>query len=111
MSLDISHLPIGNRAFSEKPMTFLDAEAKNYFSDMLDLIAIETGNRKAREYWQGVQLKNLLTHATARSSFWKKRIGTKNLKNIELVKLPILSRGDVASMVASEGPLLAFADG
>ena len=109
MSLKISHLPI--ERFSEKPMTFIDTEIKNYFSNMLDLIAVETGNRKAREYWQGVQLKNLLTHATARSSFWKKRIRAKNLKKIELVKFPILSREDVASMVASEGSLLTFADG
>jgi phenylacetate-coenzyme A ligase PaaK-like adenylate-forming protein len=111
MSLKISHLAIGHRAFSERPMTFVDTPAKNYFSDMLDLIAIETGNQKAREYWQRVQLKNLLTHASARSSFWRKRIAIKKLKNIQLVELPILSRSDVVSMVASEGSLVTPADG
>jgi phenylacetate-CoA ligase len=111
MKISFSHLQIGNRAFSEKPMTFGDTGPKTYFSDMLDLIAIETGNRRAREYWQRVQLRNLLTHATARSSFWRKRIGTKYLKNIERLEIPILSRGDVASMVASEGPLLTSAEG
>jgi len=111
MKMSFSHLPISNRAFSEKPMTFLDVRAKTYFSNILDVIAIETGNRKAREYWQRVQLKNLLKHATTRSSFWMKRIGTKNIQNIELLKLPILSRGDVASVVASEGSLIKPADG
>jgi phenylacetate-CoA ligase len=110
MKISFSHLPIGNRAFSEKPMTFLDPGAKSHFSDILDLIAIETGNRKAREYWQQVQQKNILKHAAARSSFWRKRIGTKDPKNIKLFELPILSRGDLVSMVASEGSLLTPAD-
>lgn len=92
-------------------MTFVDTGPKTFFSHMLDLIAIETGNRRAREYWQRVQLRNLLTHATARSSFWRKRIEIKYLKSIERLEIPILSRGDVATMVASEGHLLTSAEG
>ncbi|MGE5305897.1 MAG: hypothetical protein ACM3TN_21495 [Alphaproteobacteria bacterium] len=111
MKIGLSQLQIGNRAFSERPMTFLDSAPKSHFSDILDLIAIETGNRKAREHWQKVQLKNLLKYAAARSSFWRKRIRTEDLKNVDLLKLPILSRTDVVNMVENEGCLLSSADG
>ena len=30
MQFDFSKLPLKNRAFSEKPMTFIDQEAKNF---------------------------------------------------------------------------------
>ena len=63
MRFDFSKVPLKNRAFSEKPMTFIDEEAKNVLAAIIDLVAIETGNRAAREHWQHKQLQNLLQHA------------------------------------------------
>jgi phenylacetate-CoA ligase len=69
MRIDFSKAPIKNRAFSEKPMTFIDQPSKDFFAGIIDLIAIETGNRIAREHWQQKQLQNLLRHAVQRSRF------------------------------------------
>ncbi len=69
MRFDFSNVPLKNRAFSETPMTFIDQEAKNCLASIIDLVAIETGNRTAREHWQNKQLQNLLQHAAQRSAF------------------------------------------
>src|SRR6516162_2730698 len=106
MQFDFSKLPLKNRAFSEKPMTFVDRGAKNFLAAMIDLIAIETGNRAACEYWQQKQLQNLLQHAVQRSAFWRKRIETKRIKDIRPSDLPILTRGDVVRQAETEGSLL-----
>ena len=111
MRFDFSRLPLRNRAFSDKPMTFCDAEPKGAMSSIIDLIAIETGNRVARENWQKAHLTNVLKHAYERSPFWRKRIGTKKISEIGLSDLPILARGDVVQQVKSEGSLLAPRDG
>ena len=47
-----------------------------------------------------------LQHAVHYSAFWRERIGTKNIKNINLTDLPILTRGDVVRQVETEGSLL-----
>ena len=60
MRIDFSQIPLKNRAFSNKPMSFCDPDAKTCLSAVIDLVAIETGNRTAREYWQTTQLRNLL---------------------------------------------------
>src|SRR3977135_3687820 len=106
VKLDLSNIKIGTRAFCESPMRFVDPEPKQMLSDVIDLIAIETGNRKAREHWQQKQLQNLLQHASARSPFWRKRVGTKRISDLKLSDLPILTRGDVIQQVKSEGSLL-----
>jgi phenylacetate-coenzyme A ligase PaaK-like adenylate-forming protein len=106
MLFDLSKVPLKNRAFSEKPMTFIDQEAKNFLAAIIDLVAIETGNRAAREHWQHKQLQNLLQHAAQKSAFWRERIGTKKIKDICLSDLPILTRSDVVKQVATEGSLL-----
>jgi phenylacetate-coenzyme A ligase PaaK-like adenylate-forming protein len=106
MQFDFSKLPLKNRAFSEKPMTFIDRGPKNLLASMIDLIAIETGNRVAREYWQYKQLQNLLQHAVQRSVFWRKRIVAKNIKDVKLSDVPVLTRSDVVKQVESEGSLL-----
>jgi len=106
MSLNFSTLPFKNRAFSEKPMTFIDPEPRNYLSAIIDLIAIEMGHRRAREHWQNKQLQNLLQHAIQTSAFWRKRIGTKRIKDIHLSDLPILARGELVEQVEMEGSLL-----
>jgi len=106
MRLDFSTLPLKNRAFSERPMTFIDQAPRNFLSAIIDLIAIETGNRAAREYWQSKQLQNLLQHAVQRSAFWRKRIGTKRIKDVKLSDIPVLTRDDVVNQVEKEGSLL-----
>jgi phenylacetate-CoA ligase len=107
MQLDFSDAPFRRRAFSEKPMSFIDQEPKHLLAAIIDLIAIETGNRDARDSWQQKQLENLLQHATQRSAFWRNRIGTKKVEDIELSALPILTRSDVRKQVETEGSLLA----
>jgi phenylacetate-CoA ligase len=87
-------------------MTFIDEEIKYFLASIIDLVAIETGNRTAREHWQHKQLQNLLQHAAQNSSFWRKRIGTQNIKKIRLSDLPVLTRADVTRQVESEGSLL-----
>jgi phenylacetate-coenzyme A ligase PaaK-like adenylate-forming protein len=106
MRLDFSEVPLRKRAFSEKPMSFIDPAPISFLTEIIDLIAIETGNRDAREYWQYKQLQNLLQHAVQRSSFWRERIGTKGIKNVELSELPILTRRDLTKQVESEGSLI-----
>jgi phenylacetate-CoA ligase len=110
MQFDFSKLPLKNRAFSEKPMTFIDQEAKNFLAAVIDVVAIETGNRAAREYWQNKQLQNLLQFASQKSAFWRERIGARKIKDIGPSDLPVLTRSDVAKQVEIEGSLLP-ADG
>lgn len=89
MRIDFSDVPLKDRAFNEAPMSFADPMAKNFLAAIVDIAAIETGNRTAREYWQQKQLQNLLEHAAQRSAFWKKRIGARKIKSIRLSDLPI----------------------
>src|SRR4051812_2930948 len=104
MKIDLSNIKMSTRAFCESPMRFVDREPKQALSDVIDLIAIETGNRKARERWQQKQLQNLLQHASTRSSFWRKRVGTKRrISDLKLSDLPMLTRDDVIHQVKSEG--------
>lgn len=110
MRFDFSDMPIRNRAFSERPMTFCDSESKNFLSAILDIAAVETGNPTAREHWQAAQLRNLLTHAAERSTFWRQRIGARKLAGLKLSSLPILERGAVVKQIGDEGPLLRSAD-
>ncbi|MGB8278760.1 MAG: hypothetical protein WCF20_12630 [Methylovirgula sp.] len=111
MKIDFSQLPLTNRAFSEKPMQFCETGHKNVLSSIIHLIAVETGDRKAREHWQAAQLRNLLFHASQRSAFWRQRIGTKrNVGDVKLSSLPVLTRADVRTQVESEGSLLRPAD-
>lgn len=110
MKLDFSQVPLRDRAFSEKPMTFIDEGPKNFLGAIFDLIAIETGHRTARENWQQSQLRNLLRHATQRSAFWRERIGPDAIQGATLAKLPTLSRMEVTKQVEAEGPLLSPLD-
>jgi hypothetical protein len=41
MRLYFSQVPLRNRAFSDKPMTFCDPDSKNVLSAIIDLIAID----------------------------------------------------------------------
>lgn len=110
MKFDFSKYPISSRAYSERPMAFLDIGPSKILAGIIELALIETGNRAARARWQKTQLRNLLAHASQRSSFWRNRVGTKR-SDSELGELPILTRGDVKQQVAQEGSLLRPADG
>jgi phenylacetate-coenzyme A ligase PaaK-like adenylate-forming protein len=105
MKFDLSQLPLGGRAFSKKPMTFCDQGPRGFLSAVIELSALETGSRRAREQWQKIQLRNLLKHASQRSIFWRHRIGTRNI-GADLSSLPILNRNDVVKQVEDEGSLL-----
>jgi phenylacetate-coenzyme A ligase PaaK-like adenylate-forming protein len=106
MQFDFSDAPFRRQAFSEKAMSFIDQAPKNVLAAVIDLVAIETGNRNARDYWQHKQLHNLLQHAAQRSAFWRSRIGTKNITNMSLSDLPILTRSDLTKQFETEGSLL-----
>jgi phenylacetate-coenzyme A ligase PaaK-like adenylate-forming protein len=111
MIFDFSGYRLRNRAYSEKPMTILDPEPRAMLSAITEIALIETGSRSAREHWQQIQLRNLLNHITQRSAFWRARIGSRKASDIDLASLPILTRQDLRTQVASEGPLLRAADG
>ena len=111
MIFDFSGYRLRNRGYSEKPMTILDPEPRAMLSAITEIALIETGNRSAREHWQQIQLRNLVNHLTQRSAFWRSRIGMRKASDIDLASLPILTRQDLRTQVASEGPLLRAADG
>ena len=111
MIFDFSGYRLGNRAYSEKPMTILDPGPRAMLSAITEIALIETGEDSACERWQQIQLRNLISHATQRSAFWRARIGSRKASNIDLAGLPILTRQDLRTQVASEGSLLQAADG
>jgi phenylacetate-CoA ligase len=106
MKLDLTHFKLNNRAFSEAPMSFLNPEPQQFFSTVIDVVAVETGNPAATEAWRKSQIRNLLRHAHGQSPFWRKRIGAKAPNAIRLTDLPIMTRDDLRSQVASEGSLV-----
>jgi phenylacetate-CoA ligase len=73
---------------------------------IMEITLIEMGGRSAREHWQQIQLRNLLNHATQRSAFWRSRIGPKEASDADLASLPILTRQELRTQVASEGSLM-----
>ena len=111
MKFDFSSLPLRNKGFSDQPMAFIDPEPRAMLSAIMEMALIETGNPTAREHWQKAQLRHLLTHASQRSGFWQKRLGSKKLSDVKLGSLPVLTRQDLLQQVRSEGPLLQASDG
>lgn len=106
MTLDLTNLRLVHRAFSEQPMTFLDSEPKQFLSNIIDIVAIETAHAAAVELWQKTQIKNVLKHAYSRSAFWRKRFGAKALKSIRLSDLPIMTRDEMSAQFRAEGSLI-----
>jgi len=111
MNFDLFDHRLQKNGYSEKPMTFLDPEPNALLSAVTGIALIETGSRSARERWQEIQLRNLLNHASQRSAFWRARVGNRKASDVELTRLPILTRQDLRTQVASEGSLLRAADG
>src|SRR5437763_8421841 len=102
MMFDFSGYRLRKGGYSETPMTILDPQPRAMLSAITEIALIETGNRSAREHWQQIQLRNLLNHATQCSDFWRSRIGTGKASDINLASLPILTRQDLRTQVASE---------
>jgi phenylacetate-CoA ligase len=111
LSFDFSGYRLRDSGYSEKPMTILDPEPRAMLSAITDIALIETGDQRAREHWQEMQLRNLVSHVSQRSAFWRARIGGRKASDIDLVSLPMLTRQDLRTQVASEGPLLRPGDG
>lgn len=101
---------LNEKSFSNKPMTFIDAEAKNAISNILDILIVETGDRRARERWQEKQLENLASFVCLRSKFWKGRLGSERNAFRRLKEIPVFSRKDLIRQVTNEGPLAGAAD-
>lgn len=102
MKIDFSQLPFAHRAFSEMPMTFCEPQHREMLASLFALVALETANRKTQEQWQAAQLRNLIFHASQRSAFWRRRISTKkNVRDVKLSSLPVLTRADVIAQVQS----------
>jgi phenylacetate-coenzyme A ligase PaaK-like adenylate-forming protein len=110
MRFDLSGTQLRPKAFSGNPMTFLAPQTRNVLSTIMEITALETGDPEAREIWQAIQIQNLLTHAARRSAFWRQRIGTASVNNVQLSTVPSLTRGDVIKQVQNEGCLLRPAD-
>lgn len=110
LRIDFSKAELLKSAFSAQAMTFCEPAVKNALVAVMDLLAIETGTRAAREEWQRAQINNLLAHCASRSFFWRRRIGSRNVKSLDLHLLPILTRRDLIAQVASEQSLLRAAD-
>ena len=111
MRFDFSDLGFRKTAFWDRPFTFFEPATREFMTTMMEISAIETGDRAAREHWQKQQIGRLLQHAAARSPFWKKRLGPRNLAEARLASLPVLTRPDVAGQVAAEGALLPETQG
>jgi phenylacetate-coenzyme A ligase PaaK-like adenylate-forming protein len=111
MRFDFSDIRLKNKAFDAKSMAFLEPRTRDFFATVLELAALETGDRRAREHWQALQLRNLLAHATQRSAFWRSRIGARKANDVKLSSISILHRRDVAKQVEEEGALILPGDG
>jgi phenylacetate-coenzyme A ligase PaaK-like adenylate-forming protein len=110
MKFDFSNYPIAGRGYAERPMAFLDIVPGKILGGIVELALIETGNRAARERWQKTQLRNLLTHASQRSSFWRNRLGPRPADS-RLDAVAILTRTELRRQVETEGSLLRPSDG
>lgn len=110
MKLDFSKYPISGQGYSTRPMAFLDIVPGKILGGVAELALIETGAAPARERWQKAQLRNLLSHASQRSSFWRGRLGPKG-PNSKLGELPVLTREELRRQVKEEGSLLRPNDG
>ena len=111
MNFDLFEHRLHRDGYSEKPMTFLDPEPNAMLSAVTGIALIENGSRSARERWQKIQLRNLVNHVSQRSAFWRARIGNRKASDVDLARLPILTRQDLRTQVASEGSLLRATDG
>ena len=107
MFSDLITRPLNSNAYSDFPFSFLDQTAQNDLANITAINLIENGDRAARENWQNRRLTNLLRHAQARSSFWRKRLPSRMINHGVMKYVPIQSRQDIATQVNLEGSLIA----
>ena len=107
MFSDLITRPLNSNAYSDLPFSFLDQTAQNDLANITAINLIENGDRAARENWQNRRLTNLLRHAQARSSFWRKRLPSRMINHGVMKYVPIQSRQDIATQVNLEGSLIA----
>jgi phenylacetate-CoA ligase len=110
MRFNLSGVELRPKAFSANSMAFFAPPTRNALSTIMEIAALETGDRRAREHWQSVQLRNLLSHATQRSAFWRLRVGTTKPADVRLSSISPVSRRDLIKQVEEEGCLLRSAD-
>jgi len=103
--IDLKTLKLASRCYDYEPFGLAPQPAMEAFSSIAAIDLIENGPRAEREFWQKRQVVNLLRHAQSKSSFWRKRIGKRNLSFVKLTDLPIQSRADVAEQTKAEGSL------
>jgi phenylacetate-CoA ligase len=106
MLIDLSSRPLQPDAYDKHPFTFLKHDQQNDIANINAINLIENGDRTARENWQNRQLTNLLRHAQARSTFWRRRMPSRPISHGMLSYLPVQSRQDVATQVEHEGSLV-----
>jgi phenylacetate-CoA ligase len=107
MPFDLLKRPLNGNAYGDRPFTFLDQAAQNDLANVMAINLIENGDQAARENWQNRQLTNLLKHAHARSTFWRKRMPSRMINHSIMKYLPVQSREDVTTQANLEGALLA----
>jgi len=110
MAVDFRGVSFQPDAFSAAPLGFWEASQKDRIADVIQLIAIETGARAARELWQQNQLKALVAFAAQRSAIWSQRLANSAKGALHLEKIPLLTRADLRAQFEREGCLLRPGD-
>ncbi|HML08371.1 MAG TPA: hypothetical protein VK430_09640 [Xanthobacteraceae bacterium] len=107
MFAELTARPLHSAAYSTRPFTFIDQDARNDLANIAEIDLIENGDRTARENWQNRQLTNLLRHAQTRSKFWRQRMPSRMIGHGILKYIPMQSRADIATQARLEGSLAA----
>src|SRR5437868_3706008 len=107
MNFDPATGPSSADSGDSNPFTRLQREAQNYLGAIVAIHRIENADRAVRERWQNKQLGQLLRHAKARSSFWRRRMPARLADHAVLAFLPVQTRGELAGQTAQEGSLVA----
>lgn len=107
MKIDFSKIPIQDDCFNkENSVGFLDKKHHEFFSNVFEIILLESSSKSAREIWQLSQLNHLISHARNKSKFWRDRIPSQLNSLSDLTQLPILERKDLKIQVEQDGCLL-----
>lgn len=92
--------------FSKNPFRFLEPPVASELAFITQVALVENGAPSARERWQRDQLANLLSHARAKSAFWRARISDARKDLDSLASIPVLTRSELRTQCESEGSLV-----
>jgi phenylacetate-CoA ligase len=107
MKISFSDIPLQLGAFCGDATQFMRRNDNHALGRVLELIAIETGDRCAREAWQHQQLNNLVQFCRSRSKYLENKLKNYEMSNPTSIKLiEPSSRVDIRRQVAEEGCLL-----